>query len=382
MGRYLGEIMGQSPADAGIQWSLFADRPAEAFHHPAVTHSRVKVFRFKGSRFHSWEQLALPWSAWRARVDLLHCPSTGLPWWQPVPTVVTLHDTLPWTDEDKSERGFYRDRLQVWAYKKCAAIITISKSSFDDIVKLWPELERKLVVIPHGISDCYFNVVARPLSGTLRSIGVRGPYLLYIGGALPRKRADWAIRVFERIGDANLRLVLCGLPAEAQQRILQQTEPCLRARLCFTPFVSEDDMPLLYSHALAVLYPTLYEGFGFPALEAQAVGTPVLFSALGSLAELQGPGSIILPPHDLACWVRTCKRLVSERQGSHRSNERSQAWARQFSWSESARRHFELYDRIATTTKTGRRSQMASEKETAGSSLPPRLSKKLSMEMR
>src|SRR5262249_46542244 len=159
----------------------------------------------------SWEQVALPWCALRSGVDVLHCPATGVPWWQPVPTVVTVHDTLPWTPEDPSERGIYRDRLLPAAYQKCAAIITISESSRRDIVDRWPELEPNLVTIPHGISDRYFEVSERPLGDSLQAMGVRRPYLLYLGGALPRKRVDWAIRVLEELAEDEVRLVICGL---------------------------------------------------------------------------------------------------------------------------------------------------------------------------
>jgi alpha-1,3-rhamnosyl/mannosyltransferase len=111
----------------------------------------------------------------------------------------------------------------------------------------------------------------------------------------------------------------------------------------FAPFVPDDEMILLYQTAIAVLYPTLYEGFGFPALEAQAVGTPVLFSALGSLQELQGPGAVVLPPRDLGAWVEACRRLVRERGENPTPNQQARNWAKGFSWDISVARHLEVY---------------------------------------
>ena len=124
-------------------------------------------------------------------------------------------------------------------------------------------------------------------------------------------------------------------------------EPSLRDYVVFLPFIDEDDMAQLYRQAVAVLYPTLYEGFGLPALEAQAVGTPVLFSALGSLSELVGPAAEILPPNDLNSWLQTCRRLFSQRGESQIPNKAAQQWARQFSWESSATRHLELYQKVA-----------------------------------
>src|SRR6185503_1788720 len=85
----------------------------------------------------------------------------------------------------------------------------------------------------------------------------------------------------------------------------------LRDLIVALEFVSETEMPSLYANAEAVLYPTLYEGFGFPALESQAAGVPVLMSALGSLTELTGPGAVVVPPHDLPAWVAAAQRMLA-----------------------------------------------------------------------
>ena len=87
----------------------------------------------------------------------------------------------------------------------------------------------------------------------------------------------------------------------------------LQDKLILAPFVSEEDMPRLYMRAAAVLYPSLYEGFGMPVVEAQAVGTRVLFSDVGSLSELKGPGAVVLPVDDLQAWVRTIDLLLQSR---------------------------------------------------------------------
>jgi alpha-1,3-rhamnosyl/mannosyltransferase len=284
-------------------------------------------------------------------VDVLHCPATGAPWWQPVPTVVTLHDTLLWAPEDP-DWGKYTEYVLPAAYRKCAAIITISKSSYSDIVAKWPGLKPKLHIIPHGVDDSYLYAPPAGLSDTLRAMGVRAPYLLYLGGELPRKRAEWAVEVLTGLADPRVSLVFCGLNAAAQARVREAARPEVRPRLLFAPFISEGDMVRLYQNAVALLYPTLYEGFGFPALEAQAVGTPALFSALGSLAELQGPGAVVLPPQDLTAWVEVCRKLVAERGEEPRPREESRRWAQQFSWEVSATRHLEVYRIAAATRRT------------------------------
>ena len=348
MGKYVREVVDRGARSGQVQWMLLADRPDLPFHKPDGDAFELNVFRRQGDRFHRWEQVSLPRNATTWGADVLHCTATSLPWWQPVPTVVTLHDTIPWDSEDEGPPdGWYLGRLLPSAFKRCAAIITISESSRRDILRTWPMLEEKLHVIPHGINDAYLEASIDSRCGTLAEIGVRRPYLLYMGGSNPRKRLDWAIRVLEGLADSRVSLVACGVEKATQEKTRALIRDELRPQVHFTPFVAESTMPSLFQNAVAVLYPTLYEGFGFPALEAQAVGTPVLFSALGSLAELQGPGAIVLPPHDLGAWVSACRHLVAARGDSPSPDQRSRSWAKGFSWDVCAERHFEIYRIVA-----------------------------------
>lgn len=347
MGKYVAEMMAHGPREEVIQWTLYGDRPEEPFHAPAGTPARIELFDFKGYRFHTWEQVGLPWRSSRAGVDVLHCTATTLPWWQPVPTVVTLHDTLPWQGDRAPSDAWYLDRLTPAALRKCRAVITISEASRRDIVALWPWLEPKLHVIPHGVGDSYFAVPDEKSAETLRAQTEGHPYLLYIGGALERKRFAWAARIIEALQEPQLRLLVCGFAKGEAERARDSLPPAVRERIHFLPFVSEAEMPAYYRNAVAVLYPTLYEGFGFPAVEAQAVGTPVVFSALGSLQELQGPSSEVLPAEDLDAWLQCLRRLLHERAANPVPNELARQWARQFSWDVSALKHREVYREAA-----------------------------------
>ena len=344
MGKYLFEIISRIDRAEHIQWRLFADRPEWPMHVPTAGDLRCDVFELRGYRFRSWEQWGLPRHARRERVDVLHCAGTTLPWWQPVPTVVTVHDTIPWREDGANQgRDWYLNGVIPRALARCAAVITISETSARDIVQLWPALEAKLHVIPHGIGDAYLAAREVTSDAMIADIGVRRPYLLYVGGTIARKRLPWALKVFSELDEPDIQLVVCGVGREETSEIRATMTPELRRRTCFPAFVGEDDMPALYRGAIAVMYPTLYEGFGLPVVEAQAVGTPVLFSAVGSLAELQGPGAEVLPTEDLTGWVDTCRRLIAQRGESLRPNEAARQWARQFSWDVSARKHWEVY---------------------------------------
>lgn len=346
MGKYVSELISHIPAGSRVVWRFFGDRPETTFHRPDGRHSAVELFDFKGYRFHTWEQIGLPWRA--RNLQVLHGTATTLPYWQPLPTIVTLHDTLPWKSHiSNSYERWYRHRLIPSAYKKCAAVITISESSRRDILELWPWLEPKIHVIPHGVADIYLRDGEFALANGLKRLIGGSPYFLYIGGALKRKRFDWALDVFRRLTPATAKLLVCGFSEAEREEAHGALDPKLLQRVIFLPYVPESEMPALYQKSVAVLYPTLYEGFGFPALEAQAVGAPVLFSDLSSLSELKGPGTELLPVDDRETWVRSCNQLLARRAVVQEPNAAARTWAAQYSWSASAERHLDVYRRVA-----------------------------------
>ncbi|HEX4913860.1 MAG TPA: glycosyltransferase, partial [Vicinamibacterales bacterium] len=169
------------------------------------------------------------------------------------------------------------------------------------------------------------------------------PYLLYLGGADPRKRLMWALQAWWSGRAAAANMGVCGVEAAAHDRVRASVPRHMQEKLILAPFISEDDMPRLYMRAAAVLYPSLYEGFGMPVVEAQAVGTPVLFSDVGSLSELKGPGAVVLPVDDLSAWVRTLEQLLATPRPAG-PDRVARAWAGQYSWDAYTQRTLDVYN--------------------------------------
>lgn len=351
MGRYVFELLQQSKTQHDVEWRLFADDPRHPLHVPIGLRHDTAVFTFRGDRFSLWEQVGLPLRVRGAGLDLLHCTEGSLPWWQPTPTVVTLHDTLAWDERnDGAASRFYFDKLLPAALARCAAVITISESSRRDIVAKWPALAHKLTVIPHGIGDEYFSDGPGALPEVLQAAVGSSPYIVYMGGPIARKRFDWAVKVLAACARPDLHLVACGFGASAGATAHAALPQALRDRVHFAPFLSDAELLSLYRGAGAVLYPTLYEGFGFPAIEAQAAGVPAIFSALGSLAEMVGPLAFVVDHDDLAAWVHAVQRALvlapTERTG--RAAE-ARNWALGFSWGSSFQRHLAVYHNAVAT---------------------------------
>ncbi len=350
-GKALYELIRRTAKSGAIEWHLFADRPDRPMHVPDGE-CAATVFETRGYRLHAWEQWSLPRAAQRADADLLHAPSTSMPWWQPLPSVVTVHDTIPWRQHDGTATfDFYRDRLLPSAYRRAAAIMTISQNSRKDILARWPALQQKLHLVPNGVDERYLEAEpdARPIVVGERVVD--DPYVLYVGGADPRQRLMWALQAWWSGGARRATFVACGLEPSAHAEVRRSVPHELQERLIIAPFVSEDDMPRLYMRAAAVLYPTVYEGFGLPVVESHAVGTPILFSDVGSLGELNGPASVMLPVDDMDAWVRTLASLVDARHRSAAVDRVARAWAGQYSWDKYVERTLAVYDSVVSDTR-------------------------------
>lgn len=345
IGRYLQAVIANAKAN-DLTWQLYGARRDQPFALDGPDQSNIETtsMRLPGDRIDSWLQAALPFRAWQDGANLLHCAATVTNFWQPIPTVVTIHDTIPFEPdalaEDAYEPKFVGDHLIPGAYRKAKAIITISEHSRQDILRHWPGLEPKLTVIPHGIDPEYAQLPTIPAAKKLEA-----PYLFYVGGTAPRKRLSFALEVLGLVANQDLQLRICGVPAASHQDVLESLPTNLRSRVHLLKFVSDQEMRDLYNGAVATLYPTTYEGFGFPALESQACGTPVLLSPVSSLKELMGPGAIALEAQESSSWAAAVDQLARDGYPADKV-EAARLWAVKFSWARSADKHLQVYQQV------------------------------------
>jgi glycosyltransferase involved in cell wall biosynthesis len=346
-GRYIYEILRHVRPEDGVRFTAFGHDPSLPVLVPPELQGVVEVFPFRGHRFQAWEQVGLPWRLRRSPLQVMHCADNTAPIWQPRPTVVTIHDTVPWAETAPDAlTHHYLHHVQGVALRRCAAVITISESSRRDIVSRWPSLAGRLRVIPHGIADEFFAPRTDPLPQVLSDALGGAAFVLYVGGPQPRKRFAWAQELVARSGRPDLHLVAVGFASGTAQR--DQIPAELAGRVHFAPFVSEGELVALYRAAQAAIYPTLYEGFGFPAVEAQAAGTPVLLSPVSSLADLVGPLAWALPPQDQPAWQAALAEILALTPAARAERAaRALAWTRQFSWRKSVEAHLEVYRGLA-----------------------------------
>ena len=236
-----------------------------------------------------WEQISVPAAARQLQADLLWVPYWAAPWWQPVPTAVTVHDViqliLPAYRGGLLNRLY--TRLVAATARKSASIIAVSHASKRDIVQLLGVPESRVHVVHHGP-----NVEATQLLTTHHALRTKynlpERYFLYLGGFDVRKNLRGILAAYQRYlesgGDPGIKLLIAGKLPATDSAFLPDPRPIaaelgLTEQVHFCGWVDDADKAALYAAATAFLFPTLYEGFGMMVLEAQAAGAPVISSA-------------------------------------------------------------------------------------------------------
>ena len=238
-----------------------------------------------------WEQITVPRAAKRLGADVLLVPYWAAPWWQPVPTVVTVHDVVQLIlPEYRGGRLFrWYTRLVSATARRAAAVLTVSHASARDIVQKLGIPGERVFAVHHGVNGDASAVGDAAFLATIRAkYNLPERYFLYLGGFDVRKNVDGILRSYARYlekgGDPAQRLVIAGkLPATdtdfAPDPRRMAAELGLGDHVHFTGWVDDAEKPALYALATAFLFPSRYEGFGMMLLEAMAAGAPVITSA-------------------------------------------------------------------------------------------------------
>lgn len=286
-------------------------------------------------------------------VDVLHVQYTAPPF-APCPVVATIHDLsfehLPDTFKRRS-RAQLRLTVRRTA-RRAAQIITISEHSKRDIVETYGVAPER-VTVTHLAASSHFRPVEdeRELRRVRQRYGIEGDYILAVGSVQPRKNLARLVRAYSDLrrsrAQAKLpRLVVVGKLAWLYEETLRAVDECgVREDVTFTGYVPEVDLPALYSGALCFAYPSFFEGFGLPPLEAMRCGTPVLVGDRTSLPEVVGDAGLLVDPFDANAISAALARLIDDAELRQDLRERGLTRAARFDWRETARRTLEVYQR-------------------------------------
>ncbi len=291
---------------------------------------------------HAGSQIArmafgLPRLLRRLRPALAHFQH-ALPLACPCPAVVTVHDLS--FERDPSVMGL-RDRLVFRtavprAARKADRVLAVSERTKRDLIELYGIPDGKIVVTPNGVDPAFTQQGPSPDGKT---------YALVVGTLQPRKDPDAAIEALALLDDQDLRLVFAGPDkggrAHAERTAERTAERVgLAARVEFKGHVPQTELAALYRGAACLVFPSRYEGFGLPALEAMASGTPVVATRAGALPEVTGDAAILVDDRSPAALAGAIERALADRE---RLVAAGLARAAQFTWAETARRTLAVY---------------------------------------
>ena len=356
-----GLIGGLAAVDAANEYILYTRRPVDGDPPPGL--GANFTWRQVAARQNDalWMLMGWPRALKADKIDVAHTqyniPLLGAP----CPIVTTVHDVSFRVHPDlflPKDRKILQT-LVPRSMRKAARVIAVSESTRRDILRFYPQVPKDNVRVVLEAADSKFHPpaggqeTARAAANTALGLDDR-PYLLAVGVLQPRKNLALLLDAFALV---KLGLKINGSPPPHRLVIvgkrgwLDDTDAQLASLpeevtrdIVLAGYVADDDLPALYGGAEALCYPSRYEGFGLPPLEALACGCPVLCSRSSSLPEVVGDAGILLSPEDSDAWARALGKLLSAPPILARWRERGPARAALFSWEKAARETLEVYE--------------------------------------
>lgn len=298
-----------------------------------------------------WEQLLAPLLLRRSGADLFHGVHSVVPVSCPVPSVVTVHD-LAFIRFPQTFRAYNRIYLDVatrLSVRRAARILVVSEHTRREVIGLLGVAPERVVVTPNAVRE-HFRPPDPAVLETFRARkGLPEHFVLYVGTLEPRKNLTTLLEAYAEVAQRQAApLLVGGGKGWLYDAVFQRLEALgLRERVRFVGYLDEEELPLWYAAATVFVFPSIYEGFGMPPLEAMACGTPVVASNTSSLPEVVGDAGLTVSPYDPAALAEAISRLLADADLRQELRERGLQQARAYSWRVTAERTLAAYEAAA-----------------------------------
>jgi glycosyltransferase involved in cell wall biosynthesis len=273
-----------------------------------------------------------------------------------LPFIVTVHDLericFPFSNQEPlEEASLKKDAV---AIQKAEHVIAVSENTKKDLMRYLKIPEEKITVVYNGVDHEVFKPNIHPVSSS--------PFILYVGSERPRKNLERLLEAFVRlkksIDFADLKLIKVGSPGRSdafRQATLQKTKELgLESEVIFVDHITDDLLSAYYSSAKALVYPSLYEGFGLPVLEAMACGCPVITSNVSSLPEVAGGAALLFNPYDIADICGAIARLLTNGKLRNELMAKGRERSSVFSWAKTAGETMNIYRQVEQSVQEHR----------------------------
>jgi glycosyltransferase involved in cell wall biosynthesis len=283
-------------------------------------------------------------------VEIIHSPENGSLFFKvkPIRQVITVHDVIS-TIYPESFTAATTIRYKLFfsrTLKSADKIIADSENTKNDLMRYYHVPDDKIKVIPLGVEKRFCRLNPEAVEDIRRRYHLDFPFILYTGTLEPRKNLPALIKAFSviKLKHHHYKLVIAGMKGWKYQGIFDQvTALDLEKDVVFTGYVPDEDLPALYNAAEVFVYPSFYEGFGLPPLEAMACGCPVITSNTSSLPEVVGNAGIMIDPNDHDELVQAIDSVLSDLTLKEKLRELGQERAKEFSWEKCATETWSVY---------------------------------------
>jgi glycosyltransferase involved in cell wall biosynthesis len=318
---------------------------------PSKKENLKDVFLEEKSIWH-WEQILLPRWCKENEVHLMHMfTNRGPVFNRGVSDVHVVHDTIA-IHEANWEKGLFKGTLGLFynlvsikaSAKSASHLITVSNFSKEMILKELRIPPSKLTVVYNGVEPIFFN----PPELERQKLNLpEKPFLFHLGSFDPRKNTQRVLQAYSGLKEETKKdfpLVIAGLSPKAKEKFSPMIKELgIEKEVIVLPFVSDEDLSALYKNCLAFIWPSCWEGFGLPVLEAMAAGAPVLTSNVTSLPEISGGCALLVDPFSVEEIKKGIMQLVSDDNLRKEMRERGKIWAQQFTWENTVQKTIEIW---------------------------------------
>ena len=295
-----------------------------------------------------WEQFLAPFILRATRADLFHGVLNVAPIVCPVPSLITIHDLafIRFPATFRAYNRTYLDMATRLSARHAARILVVSEHTRREVVGLLGVPAERVVVTPNAARAHFRPPAAADLAAFRLRKQLPERFVLYVGTLEPRKNLTTLLDAYVEVARRypQVPLLIGGGKGWLYDSVFQRLEQLgLRDRVHFIGYLDEDELPLWYAAAALFVFPSIYEGFGMPPLEAMACGTPVVTSNSSSLPEVVGDAGLMASPHDPAAFADAMVRLLSDPDLAQELRMRGLERARHFAWQTSAERTLAAY---------------------------------------
>ena len=295
-----------------------------------------------------WEQSAWPVLAAKENIDLLHSMAFVTPVIGQIPTIVTVYDLsfVHFPENFPALQRFYLHSQTARSIKQARRVITISEASRQDLHHFFAVPLEKISVVLPGVGAHFLPLSEEQVAVFQEKHGLSRKFILHVGTLQPRKNILTLLKALARLKGQTVDLVLAGAKGWQYDEIFNQVKSLgLENRVHFTGYVPDEELPFWYNAATALVFPSVYEGFGMPVVEAMACGTPVIAARSSSLPEAGGEAALYFDPQDAETLAQQLADILNDEILADRMRQSGFKQARKFSWKRAGIETSQVYAR-------------------------------------